>query len=470
MSNKPARLYRYSRYTKFIFLVSDIAFLNAASILSYLLRYGNLEKMSGTEAQSVLFLNNLLWAGLCLYFNAYSFMRVGYIETLLSRTAKILVMHLLSLFTLIVFLNYDDISRLRLLYFALVFFSELILFRYLFVQILKRFRKAGYNFRNVIIIGAGQKGQEIEQILTKDLSYGYKVLGFFDDDKTESQSGIPILNTIAHAKNYLSEHPVHEVFIATSQYENKYLNELILFCDTNFIRLKFVPDFQQFTKSKRVHIDFYDHLPVIYFRMEPLESTINRSVKRLFDILFSLLVILLIIPWLFPLLMIAIKFSSKGPIFFKQERSGENNHSFWCFKFRTMRVNSLADELQATRNDSRITAIGRLLRKTNLDEFPQFFNVFVGDMSVVGPRPHMLKHTEQYSELIHSYLVRHLIKPGITGWAQVNGFRGETNTLEQMQKRVEFDIWYIENWSLFFDLKIIFKTVTNMFGGEKNAF
>lgn len=470
MLNKPSRLYRYSRYTKFIFLVGDIVLLNLASILSYWIRYGNLTTLANTESQSVLFLNNLLWIGLCLYFDAYTFMRVGYIESLLSRTVKILVLHLFALFTLIVFLNFDDISRLRLLYFGGVFFAGLILCRLLFVRAFKRIRKAGYNFRNVIIIGAGKKGREIEQILSKDLSYGYKVLGFFDNEQMVGQLRVPVLNTIANAKHYLSEHPVHEVYITTSHYQDGELDGLILYCEANFIRLKFVPDFQEFTKSKRVQIDFYDHLPVISFRKEPLESPLNRIIKRVFDVLFSLGAILLVFPWLFPILMLAVKCGSMGPVFFKQERSGENNHSFWCYKFRTMRVNSLSDELQATRNDVRITAIGRLMRKTNLDELPQFFNVLVGDMSVVGPRPHMLKHTEQYSELIHTYLVRHLIKPGITGWAQVNGFRGETNTLEHMQKRVEFDIWYIENWSFLLDLKIIFKTITNIFRGEKNAF
>ena len=470
MLNKPNRLYRYSRYTKFIFLVSDILLLNVATILSYLIRYGSLTMLSSNESQSVLFLKNLLWIGLCLYFDAYTFMRVGHVENLLSRTIKILVLHLFSLITLILFLNYDDISRLRLVCFGGIFFAELILCRLLFVKAFKRIRKAGYNFRNVIIIGAEKKGREIEQILSKDLSYGYKVLGFFDNEQTVGQSGVPVINTIANAKNYLSEHPVHEVYITTSHYIDGELDDLILYCEAKFIRLKFVPDFQEFTKSKRVQIDFYDHLPVISFRKEPLESAFNRVIKRLFDVLFSLSAIVLIFPWLFPVLMIAVKCGSKGSVFFKQERSGENNHSFWCYKFRTMRVNSLSDELQATRNDARITTIGRLMRRTNLDELPQFFNVLVGDMSVVGPRPHMLKHTEQYSELIHTYLVRHLIKPGITGWAQVNGFRGETNTLEQMQKRVEFDIWYIENWSFLLDVKIIFKTITNVFRGEKNAF
>jgi putative colanic acid biosynthesis UDP-glucose lipid carrier transferase len=470
MLNKPHRLYRYSQYIKLAFLLGDIILLNAASVFSYLLRYGNIKMMDGEQAQTTLFINNIIWIGVCLYFKAFSFMRVGYIETIFKQTTKLLALHLFILLSVIVFLDYDDVSRLRIVYFTGIFFMELLLFRFLFLQILKYFRKAGYNFRNVVIIGACKKGQEMAQLLKKDLSYGYHVLGFFDNSIKQSPSEIPILDTITNAKTYLSNHPVHEVYIAISPETENTLNDLIFFCEQRFIRLKFIPDFQNYTKSKRVHIDFYDQVPVISLRKEPLESVLHRFIKRSFDVCFSLVVIVLVFTWLFPLLILLIKLSSKGPVFFKQQRSGENNQNFWCLKFRTMRVNNLSDELQATRNDSRITRIGKFLRKSNLDELPQFFNVFVGSMSVVGPRPHMLKHTEQYSELIHTYLVRHLIKPGITGWAQVNGYRGETNTLEQMQKRVEYDIWYIENWSLFLDFKIIFKTITNMFKGEKNAF
>jgi putative colanic acid biosynthesis UDP-glucose lipid carrier transferase len=161
---------------------------------------------------------------------------------------------------------------------------------------------------------------------------------------------------------------------------------------------------------------------------------------------------------------------SAGPVFFKQQRSGRENDSFLCFKFRTMQVNTDSDQLQATKGDSRVTKMGVFMRKTNIDELPQFFNVFLGTMSVVGPRPHMLRHTEQYSELINNYLVRHYAKPGITGWAQVNGYRGETKELIEMRDRVDYDIWYIENWSLLLDLKIIYMTVFNVFQGEENAY
>jgi putative colanic acid biosynthesis UDP-glucose lipid carrier transferase len=201
-----------------------------------------------------------------------------------------------------------------------------------------------------------------------------------------------------------------------------------------------------------------------------MEGTVNLLLKRVFDIVFSLLVIGLIFPWLFPIIVIMIKMDSAGPVFFKQQRSGRQNDSFLCYKFRTMQVNADSNQLQATKGDSRVTKMGVFMRRTNIDELPQFFNVFLGSMSVVGPRPHMLKHTEQYSELINNYLVRHYAKPGITGWAQVNGYRGETKELIEMRDRVDYDIWYIENWSLLLDLKIVYMTVFNVFQGEENAY
>jgi putative colanic acid biosynthesis UDP-glucose lipid carrier transferase len=190
----------------------------------------------------------------------------------------------------------------------------------------------------------------------------------------------------------------------------------------------------------------------------------------LFDCVFSLFVILFIFSWLFPILAVIIKLESRGPVFFTQIRSGRDNNPFKCYKFRSMRVNKDADHMQATRGDNRITPIGAFLRRTSLDELPQFFNVLIGNMSVVGPRPHMIKHTDQYSQLIDRFMVRHFLKPGITGWAQVKGLRGETKTVDAMLKRVEADVWYLENWSFLLDLKIIFLTMRNSFTGDENAF
>jgi putative colanic acid biosynthesis UDP-glucose lipid carrier transferase len=197
----------------------------------------------------------------------------------------------------------------------------------------------------------------------------------------------------------------------------------------------------------------------------PLDNLTLRLKKRAFDVVFSSAVILFIFSWLLPLLSLIIKLNSKGPVFFVQQRTGINNKTFNCIKFRTMKVNQEADTKQAVKNDNRITSIGNFLRKYNIDELPQFFNVLVGNMSVVGPRPHMLKHTEQYSALIEYYKVRHFVKPGITGWAQVNGYRGLTDELWKMQKRVEYDMEYLESWNFLWDIKIIVMTLIG-----KNAY
>ncbi|TGD82217.1 exopolysaccharide biosynthesis polyprenyl glycosylphosphotransferase [Hymenobacter wooponensis] len=192
--------------------------------------------------------------------------------------------------------------------------------------------------------------------------------------------------------------------------------------------------------------------------------------KRAFDFLFSLCVTVLFLSWFIPLIAIIIKLDSRGPIFFKQLRTGKHNKPFYCLKFRSMRLNADADHKQATKGDARITKFGAFMRKTNIDELPQFINVLRGEMSVVGPRPHMLKHTEDYSRLIDNFMVRHLVAPGITGWAQVTGYRGETKETEAMEKRVNTDIWYIKNWSFMLDLKIVLLTVKQTFKGNENAY
>ncbi len=265
------------------------------------------------------------------------------------------------------------------------------------------------------------------------------------------------------------ENSVDEIFCALPVSASSKIEALMRDADKNLIRFKIIPEY--YIHSKRsMSVQNFDHIPVITTRAEPLENLMNRAIKRLFDIAFSTCIILFVLSWLFPILAIIIKWQSKGPVFFVQLRSGRDNLPFKCFKFRSMRVNSDSDKKQATRNDSRVTKIGALMRRTSLDELPQFFNVLIGGMSVVGPRPHMLSHTEEYSALIDQFMVRHFLKPGITGWAQVNGFRGETKTTDDMLGRVEADVWYLENWSFLLDLKIVFLTVWNTAKGEENAF
>jgi putative colanic acid biosysnthesis UDP-glucose lipid carrier transferase len=219
----------------------------------------------------------------------------------------------------------------------------------------------------------------------------------------------------------------------------------------------------------QVDVDYSGPTPILSIKKEPLEVTTNKIFKRAFDIIFSFFVITLVFSWLFPILAVLIKMGSKGSVFFIQKRSGIDNKEFNCMKFRTMVVNNESDTKQATSNDPRITKMGRFLRASNFDELPQFFNVLMGDMSVVGPRPHMVQHTYMYSKLIEPFMVRHWVKPGITGLAQAKGFRGETKDINQMLNRVKMDIFYIQNWSLSFDFKIIFQTGWNMINNTKTG-
>lgn len=461
---------RFSRYLKPIFLIGDLLILITAFVFSAFLRYEKWTMVWKKEDKAIFILSIFAWLALVAYTNAYKIFRVEKIYMTVAKTIKVVFLHLGIISLLLVVLNYDDISRLRMVYFYVIFFVLLIAFRAALIKALKHARKEGYNFKRVIIIGANEMGENMNTILQRDLSYGYKVMGAFcNNPDNKIKHTLKLLGKYEDIDNYLRNNVVDEMYIALEYQYTQMIPELIELCERNMIRMKIIPNFQQYTKSRKVNIDFYENTPVMMLRKEPQELVSNRIIKKLFDVTFSFLAITLVFSWLFPLLILIVKLSSKGPAFFKQQRTGENKQSFTCFKFRTMEVNELSDEMQAKKGDPRITKIGAFMRKTNLDEFPQFFNVLFGQMSIVGPRPHMLKHTEQYSALINDYLVRHFAKPGITGWAQVNGYRGETKELIDMKRRVEYDIWYIENWTFLLDLKIVYMTVLNMFRGEKNA-
>jgi len=349
----------------------------------------------------------------------------------------------------------------------------MLIWRFGFIKILRFYRSKGFNTRKVIIVGAGATGQEFRKMLSNKLEYGYNFLGFFDDEPERFPALKDlIIGNVEDAKQFSINNSVDEIFCALPYKQEEKVRDLVEFGDNNLIRLKIVPDFSRFLTHQlfRVDIDHYGIFPVLTIRSEPLENYINRIVKRSFDFCFSALVFSLILWWLIPLIALIVKLSSKGPVFFIQDRSGLKNQVFRVYKFRTMYMNDEANEKQAQKGDARITPIGSILRKTNLDEIPQFLNVFLGHMSVIGPRPHMLKHTEEYAQTIDKFMVRHFVKPGITGWAQVNGFRGEIKDHQDLENRVLADVWYIENWSLLLDLRIILLTVFNMIKGEEKAY
>ena len=325
---------------------------------------------------------------------------------------------------------------------------------------LKKYRLVyGGNYRKVIVIGKQKNVAELSSFFTDNPNYGYKLVKTFDF-KTD---------TIFSCLSFITDNDIDEIYGALSDLNDTQKSNLIDFSDNNLKVLKFIPDTSEIL-SQNLIVDYYGYIPIISLRRIPLDEPFNQMVKRGFDISFSLLIIVLILSWLVPLLAFLIKFESKGPLFFTQKRNGLNYQEFNCYKFRSMQLNAIADVEQVSKNDIRITKIGRFIRKTSIDELPQFINVLLGEMSVVGPRPHMVSHTEMYAKSIDKFMVRHFIKPGITGLAQTNGYRGEVETKEDITNRVKFDIFYVENWSLLVDIKIVITTVINALRGEVKAY
>jgi putative colanic acid biosynthesis UDP-glucose lipid carrier transferase len=303
-----------------------------------------------------------------------------------------------------------------------------------------------------------------------DVKSNLQFEGFFEEySNVHELSYYPVIGNLEDCVPYAKSNNIQEIYSTLSPEQFPYLYTLAHEAEKHFIRFRFVPDFRMFV-NRQIYVDYFNNIPIISLRSEPLDDIANRIRKRIFDIVVSSLVTIFILSWLIPLLALLIRLDSKGPIFFIQHRTGRNNQTFPCLKLRSMKVNNDANVKQATKNDDRFTRLGRILRKTNLDEMPQFLNVLMGDMSIVGPRPHMLRHTEEFSRIIQQYMVRHFMKPGITGWAQVNGYRGEILEEGHLKKRIEHDIWYMENWSVYLDLKIMFMTVMNTIKGDKNAY
>lgn len=342
--------------------------------------------------------------------------------------------------------------------------------RFFMTYIYPAFAKKFNWSKRVAIIGHGDHVAPVADYFERQGDfYSINTIGYKDQDAFHNKE-----KTLKRFKEYfkaVSNQGIHDVFLVTTPDMSAYSEELIVAADFQCVQLNFVPAISaRITYNGSVDSQVNFELPVLKSHEEPMSTMENRLKKRLVDLFISSMVIIFILSWMIPIIGLIIKIQSPGPIFFKQPRSGRNNRAFGCYKFRSMVVNKQSGEKQATKNDKRITPIGNFLRKTNLDEFPQFINVFLGQMSVVGPRPHMLSHTEHYSQLIQHYMVRHFVKPGITGWAQVNGYRGETKDPNLMAKRVEYDIEYLRNWSAMLDFKIVCMTAINMAKGEENAY
>ena len=344
-------------------------------------------------------------------------------------------------------------------------FTLITLFKYLLFYYLKKYRiVTGSNFRNAVIIGYTPESIRLKELFETRNDYGYRFLGYFSDKKSNSN----IKGKLVDLQNYILANSVDEIYCSLNEITNDQLKDLVDFADENNKVIKFIPDTKEIF-SKNLKIEYYEFFPVLSLRKTMLHDPTTKAFKRIFDIFFSSLVIIGLLSWLTPLLALLIKIESRGPIFFKQGRPGIDEKEFFCYKFRSMKIN-ITTEREASKNDPRVTRIGRFLRKTSIDEMPQFLNVLLGEMSVVGPRPHLWSQNKAYGNKIKKYMVRHYVKPGITGLAQVRGFRGEIETDEDMINRIKYDVFYIENWSLLLDIKIILQTVINIFRGEDKAY
>lgn len=331
----------------------------------------------------------------------------------------------------------------------------------------------GRNRRTVVFLGSDPLVIDAYKFLVSNPFFGYYVLGYYSDSQIENCPEGLIYKGTTNDFYKLMDNPeysasIDELYCSLPVTAQKNIRRIMRYCNNNVIHFYYIPSFSQ-TFGHTVKFEHLDNIIVFTNYEEPLTNPTNRFIKRSFDLAVSSVILLCLLPFI-PFIALIIKIQSPGPIFFRQSRTGLNGKDFMCYKFRSMHVNRDADLIQATEHDPRKFAFGNFMRKANIDELPQFFNVFKGDMSIVGPRPHMLHHTEVYRQLIDKYMVRHFVKPGITGWAQVTGYRGETKELWQMEGRVSRDIWYIENWSMWLDLKIIGKTALQVIIHDEHAY
>lgn len=457
---------RYGRYIHYILTAVDFIVLNLAFLITGWLQPSLVE----TAGRTVWLLGNLTYIPVAYWLSNTHKSRTIQMDHVISNALRGVGAHALLFISSLYFVGIDDVPWTAFAIFYGICFIAFPLWWTLSRIIIKSYRRHGGNFSNVVIVGANSTAVRLLEEINTDYGFGFRVVGIYDDRPDPEVANQPIYKgNIDCLADYLANGgEVDEIYYAIEGDDDNTMKRVVGMADDNMLQFFYVPRLNSYFK-RGFELTALGSMPVMSIRRNPLQSMPNRILKRTFDIVASGILILLSPIVLLPV-GTAIKISSPGPIFFRQKRTGYRGREFECLKFRTMRVNTQADRLQATENDPRKTRVGSFLRHTSIDELPQLWNVFKGEMSLVGPRPHMLSHTEEYSQLIDKYMVRHMVKPGITGWAQVNGYRGATRHLWQMEKRVRYDVWYIEHWSILLDLKIMVRTVYNALRGEQNAF
>jgi len=453
-------------------LLSDLLLLNCAFLISAVYSQSWEILLEKYYMFFLLIGLNLLWIVTSNYLNFY--------DDFFSRNFPVQFNNLLknSLLQLIITITFIFLAKENLFtrYFIVYYFILLVIFVsfrvIIFRKILKFLRRKGKNVRNLVIVGEGELAHSFREMILSNPDFGYSFKGFVSGNALENQSSLEEL--IENLEKTFLTTKVDEAVIAISEGSRHILEAIIKACDKNAIKVHIVPDYHNLV-SKRFQLSSFGGFPIITARREPLNEVQWRLVKRAFDIFFSFLVTLLILVWMYPIILIISMIFDNGPVFFLQERLGTKNRKFKCIKFRTMKYEKVhVDEFKpVVENDPRITRVGKFLRKYNLDELPQFINVLIGDMSVVGPRPHAISYNDLYSKIVDEIRLRQNVKPGITGWAQIHGLRGDVIDDEENQKRtkkrIDFDLWYIENWSFFLDIQIILLTVWQMAVGKSRG-
>ena len=459
-----------------MYLIIGVDFMLINILLFFLTEYHPwFENWTPSKIRTLILLNNLALL-ISEYFNPpVIHKRVISVGDILNRILRLVLVQSLLAFFFMKSLTLSFVGGRFQSIFCLLYFITTLILRFLERVVIKKYRKVGGNSRSTLFIGADSELLNVYHRLLDDASNGYRIMGYYaDEEMTELPEDVELkrlgtLQEFLKDMNGMEEQFVcDEMYVCLSRRDKDTVRRLSHFCDQHVIRFYFVPVSVE-TLGINLKRELLDDMEVYTTYEIPLANPVNKLIKRFFDIVLSL-IFLIPTALIIPFILLIIKIQSPGPIFFKQKRTGLDGKEFEMLKFRSMHVNKDADKVQATKDDPRKYPFGNFMRKSNIDELPQFLNVLKGDMSIVGPRPHMLAHTEQYSQLIDKYMVRHFVKPGLTGWAQVTGFRGETKELWQMEGRVKRDIWYIEHWSIWLDIRIIWMTAKTIFIHDKNAY
>ncbi len=448
---------RYSHLIKPLMLLIDLITIN--SVLFYI---SDKEYLT----TSFLIFCNLFWVFSSFFtgfYRVYRYTKVYHIFSLLAFQFIIFFLGFFAFFTL--FREGEIVNNQTLI--LITIFTSVTFFKILFIFALKKYRSSGNNYRKVVVLGMDSSAKKIIELFNTKKELGYVFLGFFSDKSSTKKE---FLGKINASFNYVIENEIDEIYCALSILNKEQIKTVTKFANENNRVLKLIPESNELY-SKNLNREYYgDSNLILNVRKLPFEYSENHFIKRVFDIVFSFFTIVFVLSWLTPVIWILIKMESKGPAFFKQKREGLNGGQFVCYKFRSMNVHTVSAISHTAKNDQRVTKFGAFLRRTSLDELPQFFNVIRGNMSVVGPRPHLKSLSLEYQKDVGNYMERHAVKPGITGLAQVSGYRGEIKKKADIKNRIRFDIFYIENWSFLLDVKIIFQTVFNVFKGEEKAY